>query len=453
MRRYANKGVVALEEDDLSVVSADETTAPASIEAAEAEAEVVDNATEGDDLNDSIEEGGEVVEALESIADALKISAANGGLDKHSAHVVGIATQYMYGRVGLKAKAMPALESFGGTSTRIGATQLAMEGIKEKAREIWAYIVKAYKKVLAWATGHFRKLFGAADAMKKRAVAINKAVDGYRTKKIKDKTFDNVSLVKNLYVNNGVTAAAVIAKLSSLETHTKTVLDTNASARVAAGDDIVAAIEDSNKIINIKPLESIANKDADDVVLKSLGTPSADFKWKVTDSFLGGKTWAESVPNVAPTVGAKALESFAKAKVGFMSDGTKTPTKESLPTLAVNEIDSISTTVGKIADILVDFKKTEDKLKALLDRVTKAAERMSKNADNDVGDAPAATDATATAAHGTEVAEKEHGKLVRSATDNIRKYVLNVFVNASSYPLTTGQAALSYCEQSFKQYE
>ena len=445
MRRYSNRGVVSLEEEGSSEVVA-ETTAPASVEAAEAEAEVTESTVDGDDIAADINEGVEVVEALESISDALAISAKNGGMDKYSAQVVGIATQYMYDRVGLRAKAMPSLESFGGSSTRIGATQLAMEGIKEKAKELWEYIVKAYKKIIAWATGHLRKLFGAAESMKKRAEAIAKSADDYRSKKVKDKTFDNAGLVKSLYVGNEVSAAKLKTSLTAIEGIAKIILDTKANEMVAQGEQIITAVEtpgDNNSIGVVAKMVTTIKKPSDE--FSKTNVDGGDMVWESTESLLGGFVWAERLPMKSGTTGLEQLSAFGKVKRGFMADGGKKPTKESLTTLTVDEVESTAEAVGKIAEILVDFKKTQDKLDQLLKKVVSAAEKMAKNADNTV-DAESA-DAT------KDQAEKDHGKFARSALDNIKGFVLNTFVSASTYPLKTGQAALSYCEQSLKHYE
>ena len=50
-------------------------------------------------------------------------------------------------------------------------------------------------------------------------------------------------------------------------------------------------------------------------------------------------------------------------------------------------------------------------------------------------------------------ATKAHGTAVLKAMSNLSKFVVGTFSSATSYPLTTGQAALSYCEKSLANYE
>ena len=50
-----------------------------------------------------------------------------------------------------------------------GATQIALEGIKEKMKEIWQAIVNAFKKAAKWIRDHINKLFGAQEALQKTA--------------------------------------------------------------------------------------------------------------------------------------------------------------------------------------------------------------------------------------------------------------------------------------------
>ena len=107
-----------------------------------------------------------------------------------------------------------------------------------------------------------------------------------------------------------------------------------------------------------------------------------------------------------------------------------------------------------IADILIDFRKTEPKLKALLDRATKAAERMAKNADNDLGEVvDEKADQTEKEKQLDDSLEKDMGKSIRGAIGSLRTGLFSSFVNATNYPLKTGQATLNYCQKSLNQYE
>jgi hypothetical protein len=358
----------------------------------------------------------------------------------------------MCARVGMRRKPMPSMESFGGASSRIGATQLAMEGIKQSAKDLWKYIVEAFKKLVSWAKGHWQKVFGGAEKMKKRAIAIAAAVDGIRTKKAALKTFDDEATVKALYLSGSVDSLST--GLEAVLTKTTDILDTNATNRINEGDSIVEAVQDSTaeKVKAIK-ITTPSGTDVDETTPlgKQLGTVGSDMKWATTGPYPGGIVWAEYGPTKA-LEGLPAIKAFGTTKANYVADGSKAPTKVAVKTLAANEIEDIAKKVEAIADALISFRKTEAKLNTLLDKVTKAAERMAKNADNDLGDKPA-DDAQEKTEFDKNSDDKEQGKAIRTATDKIRTFVLGAFVNATGYPLKTGQAALNYCQKSLNQYE
>ena len=126
-----------------------------------------------------------VIGSLESIAEQAASSIADGGLDRQAAGMLEVSVESHMSRVGLSASdAVISVEAFGGTSTQLEATQVSVEAIKDKAKQLWEYLVKKFKevrqKVFAW----FKKVFSGAAMLKKRAEGIaKKAVDKKGTKK------------------------------------------------------------------------------------------------------------------------------------------------------------------------------------------------------------------------------------------------------------------------------
>ena len=428
MRRINGRGVVALEEEEIKVAEAEAAPAMDNAESLETDMlEVSESSAEQGEEDAQVEEAAEVVEALESIAECLKISAANGGLDKHAAAAIGKATQYMYGRVGIKSKSMPALESFGGTSSRVGATQLAMEDIKDKAKEIWAAIVAAFKRMLAWVVDHFNKIFGSAEKLQKRAQAVIKMAEDKVGKKAEKTTFEGASLVKNLGTagnTDGVKAGMV--KVLDLA---KTVLGTQASAVIAEGDKIIEAIGDIAKVDQI----SLDGTNGDN---KEYGEPPAGMGFFVDAGLPGDKVYLKLSPK-AKVTGKDALELFGKIKEAVvLKAGYKEPTKTDIKVVTPADAEAIAKTVEAIGSELQSFRKTSDKLQDLLKKATKAAESASKGSDDE-----------------EDAAKKELGKVIRSATNNLPKFIIGGVKSVAEYSLTTGKAALDLCEQSMKQYK
>lgn len=432
MRRISGRGVVALEEEEVAAVAAAEAPAMDNAESLETDMlEVSESAAEQGEEDAQVEEAAEVVEALESIAECLKVSAANGGLDRHSAAAIGVATQYMYSRVGIKSKSMPAMESFGGTSSRVGATQLAMEDIKDKAKEIWASIVAAFKRMLAWVTDHFNKIFGSAEKLQKRAQAVVKMAEDKNGKKAEKTKFEGASLVKALRAGP-TDIGDVKAGMDKVLAHAKFVLDTHAQATIANGDKIVEAIGDKAKAEAIK-LVPAAGKE---VTGDEYGKAPEGTKYRTEDGFLGNKVWFTcSVQN--PVQGDTAMALFGKIKEGMQpAAGDKDPTKTEVSVIDPGKAEAIAKVVEALGAELQTFRKTNTKLQELLKKAIAAAEAASKSADTE-----------------EDKEKKAYALASRSAIGNMPKFIIGGVKSVAEYSLITGKAALDLCEQSMKQYK
>lgn len=115
------------------------------VEAATSElAEVGDEAEEyAEGIETSVDAAGE----LQEVHDTLAASVEDGeGVSEETAKMAEIAVEAICAKVGISAREtrmIPAMESFGSANSRLTATKLAMEGIKETAKRIWEAIKKA----------------------------------------------------------------------------------------------------------------------------------------------------------------------------------------------------------------------------------------------------------------------------------------------------------------------
>jgi hypothetical protein len=82
-------------------------------------------------------------------------------------------------------KLMPATENFSDKTSRVQATKLAMEAIKEMAGKVWAAIVRAFDQAIAWVVKFWDSLFDGAQKLEKRAEALQKAADGKKGGEVK----------------------------------------------------------------------------------------------------------------------------------------------------------------------------------------------------------------------------------------------------------------------------
>lgn len=433
MRRINHRGLVAAmesEEEAIAATAAVETT-PEIVIGDNAESletdliEIAEGEADTAEAEASVDEAVEVAEALESISEGLRAAAGAGGLSKEGAHVVGICVDHLYGRVGVRrAVAMPALESFGSTSSRVQATTIAYEEIKEQAKALWAKIVAAIEKSIAWLKEKFELFFGTAGKVKARAdglVAKAAAVSG----EAKSKEIDNARLFASLQASGKVDLEST---LKLVEGATNSLFAT-AGDRVKALAEFVDGKEDALvKIFN--NMDGGALKDVSSPDQEGFKLPKEGFKIKRTDELPGGK----AVVAIVPADSKSLAEDLAHSSFGISAykPNAKAPTEAKLPTLSPAEVGNIAKQVADLADAfqkhkVASFKANDDK-KNLIAAIKKHG-----------GDAK------------TEE-EQKAAKAARATLTAISKLIDNPIAGGSAYILNTCKAVLDYSEESLKQF-
>jgi len=111
----------------------DDTVVDQIVESPEADmAGMQEIATEMDDIEAAMDEGEQTAEVLEQVSDKLEESIPEGGVDPIAAEAIRIAVEHLCTRVGMsKAKSSFAMEGFASKTTRIQATQIAIESIQD----------------------------------------------------------------------------------------------------------------------------------------------------------------------------------------------------------------------------------------------------------------------------------------------------------------------------------
>ena len=138
-----------------------EATAVAAPAADSAETEIIESNKEGVDLDqdiDTVETASDDIDTLDDIAEVIEESAENGGMTPDAAKMVEVAVESIMRRQGmsLEYKAIASLESFGSTSSRMSATKLSLESVKEKSKELWTRFTQ-FIGVLATKTSEYIK--------------------------------------------------------------------------------------------------------------------------------------------------------------------------------------------------------------------------------------------------------------------------------------------------------
>lgn len=169
-----------------------ETAETEFLEAAKTEGEVAA-------LEEQIEEGLDANSALDQLAQTVERANENGGLDPVAADLLNQALEHLYDRVGIPTRAnggvqhVPSLESFGGTSSRIDAGQIALEDIKENMRRIGSAVAKTLRVLIEKVRAYITQLLDATERNKARIEKTRAAVENYAPT-------NNVTTVENARV-------------------------------------------------------------------------------------------------------------------------------------------------------------------------------------------------------------------------------------------------------------
>ena len=158
--------VLAMEMDgEEEEVMVDGTEAMEEMESATDEAE--EHATDVEELGDAVEDTVEDSDTLERIKDTMEGSLEDGdGLSESAAEIAEVAVESICARLGINhSNVMPAMESFGSTSSRATATRIAIESIGEAISKAWKAIVAAIVNSWDYIKKLVTGLFKAADAL------------------------------------------------------------------------------------------------------------------------------------------------------------------------------------------------------------------------------------------------------------------------------------------------
>ncbi len=153
---------------DAAPVDADPDTFEASLP------EVVRAETEIDENADAVDELEEIHQGLEAIALSLESSLQQGGLTPQSAQFFHIAYESYLNRLGEEPNA-PALESFGGQTSRIQATTISLESVRETLTKIWEAIKAIVVRVRDAIAEFIKRLFDSSFKLRERAEGLKEA--------------------------------------------------------------------------------------------------------------------------------------------------------------------------------------------------------------------------------------------------------------------------------------
>ena len=142
-----------------------------------AQAEVTEAEGDVEELVEAVEEAVDAIEEVEEISEVAENSIEAGdGLTEEAAEIVEVAVESICNRLGYKPakRIIPAMESFGATSSRLDATKYALEGFKETITKIWEGIKAFFARIGDTLKALWNKLFDAATKTRNRAASLIK---------------------------------------------------------------------------------------------------------------------------------------------------------------------------------------------------------------------------------------------------------------------------------------
>jgi len=461
MRRvFREAGILSIENDPNTPQTAEAN--PADVQAAEAGEELAvgvlemtESEVEGQDRVDQIEEGGEIVEALESLAVMAHDAVRGQGFSRETAQVFGNYFEHLRTRArDTSPSKMPSLESFGATTSRIRGTNLSLEEVGDMLKRTWKAIVEKVKAAFKWVRDHFLKVFGNAERLLKRAEALETKIENLKGKPEQGAKVENEALVKKLYVGQEVKVDA--------SANLNTVVSEFLTHAFGLTGKLETAIEEGLK----------SATGGSTFVPKDIGLPTTGFSdATVADSYKeiaqnnntqvagsaelpGGQVIVAIAPK-AGTQGAEALKALASTRALIdTAKGSKAPSKSELATLDRAQMTKICNDIKALAQSLVQSRKS-------VDDVNKKRESLEKQLDSFAREFEKATDAlkpggTAQNPVGNAVTaddQKKNASAAKSLAMKLPTIIDYGVGSVTAYAINTGSAYLDWVGHSIRNFK
>ena len=176
MSRLGNIGLALESEEDVLTGAGETTVAPEDIQVAAAVEEQVADVVADTDAMTSAEADIEVVEDIQEVLE--KAADSGEGVSETAAEIATIVVESLRDKLGLRGyvRPMPSLESFGTTSSRVTATNLAIESIGDTVSRAWEAVKAFFKKIWEKIKNFYRDNISSAGRLQKRAESLRKRI-------------------------------------------------------------------------------------------------------------------------------------------------------------------------------------------------------------------------------------------------------------------------------------
>ena len=171
-----------------------------------------------DDLEDIQDQEVEIednIEAMESMARyylCAQESLSYGGMSKPMAMMFDSAVKDSVRQMGLRVqgRVTPSMESFGGSGSRLKATQIAMEGVKDFMKDLWKRIMAAIQTVIQKLEEWWVKIFDQAGRLKKRAEKLKARAEATNGSLKNEKDYESGATAADLRTEKAVNEATLV---------------------------------------------------------------------------------------------------------------------------------------------------------------------------------------------------------------------------------------------------
>jgi hypothetical protein len=380
--------------------------------------EVADAEKDVDEVAGQVEAGREVVEALESLRETLKIAQETGGLNRSGAAIFRMAFEGHMNRLDIPVVERPhilSLESFGGVSKQMSSTQLSLEAVGTALKTVWDKIWKALVAAGQYLMQLGDKLTNAAVQMEGRA---NKLAQQAQSTQGQPgaREIDNSQIAEALAIGgrvdvNGIaklaaTAKALYAGYEGMLNSTTTMAQGFASGNVQAKLTAPWAPE------VMKIAKQRGSEDGMQVFASDVLPGNQEIVFKIAD----GEKLGDSSAGMDEAQGAGNVTG-------------------KLPVLSQPQAGTVAKQVAELAATIKQAKKDIGLAAGVMKQLAEAARKF--------------------ATQGDQVHQDGEGNLQeasKAACLGLKKALEEPFKEFNIYALRTGNAALNWVEASLKQY-
>lgn len=404
-----------------------------------------------DEHEEVTEELTETAEGLEAIALSIESTLKSGGMGADAAMFATHAINAHLQPLGIK-NTLPSVESFGASATKLGQTQVGLENLKEKIKEIWEYIKNLITRMRKAVMDYYNRVWAAAPRLRKRAEAIRAKADGITTAAKKDEVEVSAGLAAKLAIGDKV-PTDFAAQLGVVEKVAETLFSkyvTDAIAWAKRVEDAVGQVKfESDEAFqssaaalgNIEPLVVAG--------LADQAVASGDKRFEKLGEGVTVKRSADMMGNMAvfhhSMTGSKGdlrseLAALQKAHyyLAASTDAKLEVKADKLATMKKAEIVAAADKVAEIAVLIEKFKRNVDESDKAKEGALRAGDKVSSAAAKASDKLNAANQSTA----GSVVRLLQH---VPSVIDQPNQ-------KFSQHILAVCGSVLSLCEKSLAQY-